>query len=149
MRCVSVVRSAGPPRHRPQPPSWRELTGAAQQNDPASTLSLYRDALRLRRGLSGLADDEPLTWHDLGDDVLAFDRGSRFRCVVNLSARPVPLAGQGQPVLTSDGRNQLAYELQLINRSSSTATDGSARGTSARSTPPGSCAWRRAGATSS
>jgi alpha-glucosidase len=86
----------------PQPLSWRELTVAAQRDDPASTLSLYRDALRLRRGLSGLADDEPLTWHDLGDDVLAFDRGSRFRCVVNLSARPVSLAGQGQPVLTSD-----------------------------------------------
>ncbi len=86
----------------PQPPVWRELTVAAQRDDPASTLSLYRDALRLRRDLPGLADDAPLTWHDLGDDVLAFDRGSRFRCVVNLSARPVSLAGQGQPVLTSE-----------------------------------------------
>jgi alpha-glucosidase len=85
----------------PQPASWRELTVAAQRDDPASTLSLYRDALRLRRDLPGLADDASLTWHDLGDDVLAFDRGSRFRCVVNLSARPVSLAGQGRPVLSS------------------------------------------------
>jgi alpha-glucosidase len=85
----------------PQPGSWRALTVAAQRDDPASTLSLYRSALRLRRTLPGLADDEPLTWCDLGDGVLAFDRGGRFRCIVNLSHRPVPLAGQGEPVLTS------------------------------------------------
>jgi alpha-glucosidase len=86
----------------PQPGSWRALTMAAQRDDPASTLSLYRAALRLRRSLPGLADDEPLTWCDLGDGVLAFDRGSRFRCVVNLSGRPVSLTGQGEPVLTSE-----------------------------------------------
>jgi alpha-glucosidase len=85
----------------PQPGSWRALTVAAQRDDPASTLSLYRSALRLRRTLPGLADDEPLTWCDLGDGVLAFDRGGRFRCIVNLSHRPVPLAGRGEPVLTS------------------------------------------------
>src|SRR4051794_13354591 len=85
----------------PQPETWRELTVAAQRDDPASTLSLYRRALRLRRTLPGLADDPPLTWHDLGDGVLAFDRGRRFRCIVNLSDRPVPLVGQGEPVLTS------------------------------------------------
>ena len=85
----------------PQPASWRELTVAAQRDDPASTLSLYRSALRLRRALTGLAGDGPLTWRDLGDGVLAFDRGSSFRCIVNLSERPVPLAGQGDPVLTS------------------------------------------------
>jgi alpha-glucosidase len=85
----------------PQPESWRELTMAAQRADPASTLSLYRSALRLRRDLPGLADDAPLTWRDLGDGVLAFGRGSRFCCVVNLSDRPVPLAGHGDPVLTS------------------------------------------------
>jgi alpha-glucosidase len=86
----------------PQPAAWRELTMAAQRDDPASTLSLYRNALRLRRDLPGLADEAPLTWRDLGDGVLAFDRGSRFRCVVNLSDRPVSLAGQGGPVLTSE-----------------------------------------------
>jgi alpha-glucosidase len=85
----------------PQPETWRELTVAAQRDDPASTLSLYRRALRLRRTLPGLADDPPLTWHDLGDGVLAFHRGRWFRCIVNLLDRPVPLVGQGEPVLTS------------------------------------------------
>ncbi|SFK49844.1 glycoside hydrolase family 13 protein [Geodermatophilus ruber] len=89
----------------PQPPGWQSLTVAAQQGDPASMLSLYRTALRLRRSLPGLADG-PLTWRDLGEDVLAFDRGTAFRCVVNLSGRPVPLAGQGRPVLTSEAAGE-------------------------------------------
>ncbi|WP_245817697.1 glycoside hydrolase family 13 protein [Geodermatophilus saharensis] len=84
----------------PQPASWRSLTAQAQRDDPSSTLSLYRDALRLRRQLLG---EEPLTWLDLGEDVLAFDRGSALRCVVNLSARPVPLTGLGTVLLTSGG----------------------------------------------
>ncbi|MGY1635935.1 glycoside hydrolase family 13 protein [Geodermatophilus sp. SYSU D00742] len=86
----------------PQPDSWRTLTVAVQRADPGSTLSLYRSALRLRRSLPGLLDDESLTWFDLGEDVLAFDRGEAFRCVVNLSDRPLPLAGLGRPVLVSE-----------------------------------------------
>jgi alpha-glucosidase len=65
---------------------------AAQQADPTSTLSLYRAALHLRRSLADLRT-APLTWYPAGDDVLAFDRGPAFRCVVNLSARPVPVEG--------------------------------------------------------
>ncbi|MGY1831885.1 alpha-amylase family glycosyl hydrolase [Geodermatophilus sp. SYSU D01180] len=82
----------------PQPASWRDLTVEAQRHDPTSTLSLYRAALRLRRELLA---EEPLTWLDLGAGVLAFDRGPALRCVVNLSARPVPLAGLGRVLLTS------------------------------------------------
>ena len=62
-------------------------------------LSLYRAALRLRRERVA---EEPLRWLDLGADVLAFDRGAGFRCVVNLSARPVPLGGLGELLLTSE-----------------------------------------------
>ncbi|MGY1787705.1 glycoside hydrolase family 13 protein [Geodermatophilus sp. SYSU D00698] len=84
----------------PQPASWRGLTVEAQRDDPSSTLSLYRAALRLRRELLA---EEPLTWLDLGADVLAFDRGPALRCVVNLSAEPVPLPGLGRVLLTSAG----------------------------------------------
>ncbi|SFT65303.1 alpha-glucosidase [Geodermatophilus amargosae] len=83
----------------PQPASWASLTVEAQDADPSSTLSLYREALRLRREL---LSEEPLTWLDLGADVLAFDRGPALRCVVNLSAAPVPLAGLGRPLLASE-----------------------------------------------
>jgi alpha-glucosidase len=76
----------------PQPPAWSPLTVAAQDADPDSTLSLYRAALRLRRALPEL-HTAPLSWRPSGDDVLAFDRGPGFACVVNLSARPVALEG--------------------------------------------------------
>jgi alpha-glucosidase len=82
-----------------QPPGWATLTVAAQQGDPASTLALYRAALHLRRSLADLRT-APLTWHSAGTDVLAFDRGPAFRCVVNLSAHPVPIEG---PVLLASG----------------------------------------------
>jgi alpha-glucosidase len=84
----------------PQPPDWAELTVAAQQADPASTLSLYRAALRLRRGLPGLRD-AGMTWRDAPGEVLAFDRGTALRCVVNFSGAPLDLTGHGRLLLTS------------------------------------------------
>jgi alpha-glucosidase len=77
----------------PQPEAWSALTVAAQRTDPASMLSLYRAALHLRRELPDL-HTAPLTWRPSDDEVLAFDRGSGFACVVNLSARPVALEGR-------------------------------------------------------
>ena len=76
----------------PQPPGWSALTVAAQDADPASTLSLYRAALRLRRSLPDLRSS-PLVWRPSADDVLDFERGPSFRCVVNLSGSPIPLEG--------------------------------------------------------
>ncbi|WP_348633794.1 glycoside hydrolase family 13 protein [Blastococcus sp. CT_GayMR16] len=84
----------------PQPTSWAALTVAAQGADPASTLSLYRAALRLRRSVPAL-HAEPLSWVSSDDDVLAFDRGPAFRCVVNLSDRSIDLGGQDRVLLAS------------------------------------------------
>jgi alpha-glucosidase len=78
----------------PQPQSWADLTVARQSGDPASMLSLYRAALRLRRTLHG-----PMAWFDAGADVLAFRRGA-FSCLVNLSESPVRYSGR--VVLASD-----------------------------------------------
>jgi alpha-glucosidase len=85
----------------PQPPGWATRTVAAQRADPASTLSLYRTALRLRRSLLDL-HGTPLSWCPSADDILAFDRGAAFRCVVNFSAEPLDLAGQGRLLVASE-----------------------------------------------
>ena len=45
----------------PQPRDWKALSVEAQQSDPASTLRLYQDALRLRHELPALGDGT-LTW---------------------------------------------------------------------------------------
>jgi alpha-glucosidase len=90
----------------PQPPEWAALTAERQATDPGSMLTLYREALKIRREHPGL-QGEDLTWRDAPADVLVLDRGSRLRCVVNLGAEPVELAGHGRVLLAStplDGR---------------------------------------------
>jgi alpha-glucosidase len=77
----------------PQPPDWTALTVAAQDADGGSTVSLYRAALQLRRSLRGLRTEQ-LAWRPSPDEVLAFERGPSFTCVVNLSDRPVALDGE-------------------------------------------------------
>ena len=58
----------------PQPTDWAGLTAEAQEADPGSTLSLYRRALRIRRGSPVLGDGE-LIWRESGsDEVLAIER---------------------------------------------------------------------------
>ena len=91
---------AGVPPWLPQPPDWAHLTAEAQRDDPGATLSLYRSALRIRRSLPAL-HEAPLGWLDAGADVLAFQRGPAFGCVVNLGDRPVALARGGVVLLAS------------------------------------------------
>lgn len=74
----------------PQPAAWAGLAADVQERDPGSMLSLYRQALALRRQ-PPLVGDSPLTWRDGDARVLAFSRGERFTCVVNLADRPVDL----------------------------------------------------------
>ena len=92
----------GPPGSEPwlpQPSGWRALTVEAQRDDPDSTLSVYRDALAIRRvepGFGGL----DLRWCDAPPGVLDLRRGADIRCIVNLSPRPVALP-PGAEVLVS------------------------------------------------
>ncbi|GAA4228911.1 alpha-glucosidase [Streptosporangium album] len=82
----------------PQPPAWKRLTAEAQAGDPASMLSLYREALRLRREELG---DGTLNWLDTTDEVLAFTRESGVTCVANLGLEPVRLPPHDAVLLAS------------------------------------------------
>jgi alpha-glucosidase len=84
----------------PQPPSWEGLAAAVQSGDPASTLELYRAALRLRRSHPALGDGT-MRWLDATDGVLAFARDPGFGCVVNVSGPPVALPAGARPLLAS------------------------------------------------
>lgn len=83
----------------PQPSGWGELSAEAQAQDSGSTLSLYSEALRLRRELGSL--DEELTTVDMGPDVVAYRRGSGLTCVVNLGSEPVELPAGASVLLRS------------------------------------------------
>ncbi|NMM17284.1 MAG: glycoside hydrolase family 13 protein [Cellulomonas sp.] len=92
----------------PQPTDWADLTVAAQESDPASMLRLYRAAFAIRRNEPDLGDG-PMVWITTGGDaVLAFARGPRFACVVNLGNEPIELPAHDHCLLASgpldDGR---------------------------------------------
>ncbi len=83
----------------PQPAAWADLSVAAQEADPGSTLHLYRDLLAVRRSEPALGDG-PMTWIDSADDVLAFARGGLV-CVVNLGEEPATLPDHTDVLLSS------------------------------------------------
>jgi alpha-glucosidase len=85
------------------PADWAALTAAAQAEDSASMLSLYRDGLRARRATAALGDGD-MRFIPSADAVLAFARGDHFACIVNFGPDPVELP-PGSTVLIAS--NQL------------------------------------------
>lgn len=91
--------------HLPQPEWFASSSVEAEDGDPASTLSLYRRALELRRILQA---DEELEWLETGaEGVLAFRRPSGWVSVTNFGAEPAPLpeaiSESGAELLLSSG----------------------------------------------
>lgn len=84
----------------PQPAHWKDLSVAAQTDDPASMLELYRRALHLRRDHPALGEGD-LTWLDAPAGVLAHRREPGFVCVVNLSSEPYELPAHDAVLLAS------------------------------------------------
>jgi len=85
----------------PQPAHWRSLTVAAQDTERDSMLSLYREALRLRKAHPALGDGA-LTWREAPDGVLLFARDPGLVCAVNLSDSPYPLPDHERVLLASE-----------------------------------------------
>ena len=89
--------------HLPQPAWFAEHSVEAQEEDPDSTLNLYRHALRLR---GELQSQETLEWVETGeDDVLTFRRPNGWICVTNFGTAPSPLP-EGELLLSSSPLGQ-------------------------------------------
>jgi alpha-glucosidase len=84
----------------PEPADWSSLTVEKQLADPDSTLSLHREALRIRHEHPGL-QSEDFAWRESAEGVLDFVRGNSFRCVVNISGAAVTLGGSASVLLSS------------------------------------------------
>jgi len=74
--------------HLLQPKWFGAYSVEAQEGDAGSTLSLYRKALAVRRGLQ---TGNSLTWVDGTDWVLHFTRPGGWQSVTNFGAAPVEL----------------------------------------------------------
>lgn len=90
----------------PQPEAWAGLTVEAQRREAASTLALYRAALRIRREHPALGSGPAthrLDWHEQGvpAGVLAFAREPGFVCAVNLTGGAVRVPPYGALLLSS------------------------------------------------
>ncbi|MER6165484.1 glycoside hydrolase family 13 protein [Streptomyces violaceorubidus] len=72
----------------PQPASYASYAAAGQRNDPASTLSLYRRLLTLRR--RHRLGEGPLRWQESPGHVLHFANGC-VQVMTNFGTEPVPL----------------------------------------------------------
>ena len=74
----------------PQPESYANLSRDLQDNDPSSTLSLYKQALALRKELK--LGEGSFDWL-IVDDVLSYQNGS-LTVVHNFSDKPLDLEGK-------------------------------------------------------
>jgi alpha-glucosidase len=86
----------------PQPDSWADLSVAAQEDDPNSTLRFYRRAIAARHELA------PTLEHDVSllptsAGVLAFARRPGFVCVLNCGSRRARLPQVGELLISSGG----------------------------------------------
>jgi alpha-glucosidase len=82
----------------PQPDVFGALSVESQKDRPDTMLTLYQRALALRR--AHFAADEVHDWIDLGDEVIAFRRGSGVICVVSFGRNAVRLP-EGEVLLAS------------------------------------------------
>jgi alpha-glucosidase len=90
----------------PQPAGWGGYSVAAQDGDPDSFLTLYREALRIRRWHPALGagpdGGDSMRWLDAPDDALFFARDPGFLFVANLGTAPLRLP-EFREVLLSSG----------------------------------------------
>ncbi len=94
----------GPPGSTPwlpQPPTWRDLTAAAQAGDPDSFLELYRAAIRIRRSHPAVRGSG-IAWLPAPDRVLRFARPGGLEVIVNLGPDPIDLPPGRTVLLASD-----------------------------------------------
>lgn len=84
----------------PQPAEWARFTVDAESRDPASTLSLYRAALRIRRTHRGFAG-ATFRWLPSAPGTLLFARGEGLQCAVNLSSVSMKLPQNSSVLLAS------------------------------------------------
>ena len=84
----------------PMSPWMGNFSAESQDGVAGSTLTMYREALALRKLEEGLGDG-PMTWIKAGKDVVAFSRPGNFACYINFGeAIEIPA---GATVLISSG----------------------------------------------
>jgi alpha-glucosidase len=82
--------SANPATWLPMPPQWSALTVERQLGAAGSPLTLFRQAIELRRDRVEF-DGATVEWLACEPDALGFGLAGGLVCVLNASADPIPL----------------------------------------------------------
>jgi alpha-glucosidase len=85
----------------PMPDGWAEVTIAAEDDDPHSTLNQYRAMLRLRHANPALASSS-LSVEVIDGHLLVIGRGPDFTCLVNCGTETVTAEVVGRTLVASD-----------------------------------------------
>jgi alpha-glucosidase len=89
----------------PQPADWGDYSVAALDGDPGSFLTLYREALRIRRWHpalgTGFAGGDSMRWLEAPADALFFARDPGFLFLANLGTTPLRLPEFREVLLAS------------------------------------------------
>jgi len=83
----------------PQSPWWGKFSAESQDGVNYSTLSMYQEALAIRKAEQGLGDG-PMEWIEAGSDVVAFERPGDFACYINFGTA-IELPAHSQILLSS------------------------------------------------
>jgi alpha-glucosidase len=83
----------------PQSPWMGKYAVDTQDGVEGSTLTMYRQALAIRKAEPGLGDG-PMEWIEAGKDVVAFERPGDFACYINFGA-PIQLPSNSKILVAS------------------------------------------------
>jgi alpha-glucosidase len=85
----------------PQPLRWKARTVEVERDDPDSVLTLYNEALKIRRAHPAFGDGD-MEWLDSPPEVLMFRREPGLVCVVNFADAPFSLPDNARTLLESE-----------------------------------------------
>ncbi len=83
----------------PQPSEWARFAMNVEAQDPASSWSLYKKSLALRRSHPALGGEGVITWIDASEGILHFTREPGLEVVVNTNPSTVKVSVHGKLIL--------------------------------------------------
>ncbi|WP_067477300.1 glycoside hydrolase family 13 protein [Dietzia timorensis] len=75
----------------PQPEGLAEITAERQAHEPGSMLTLYREAIALRKSFAGYREPD-ITWHDAPNGCLSWSYDGGVHLLLNATSTPVDFA---------------------------------------------------------
>jgi alpha-glucosidase len=88
----------------PQSNGWGERAVDTQQGVSGSFFEMVKSALKIRKSEPGLGDGQ-MTWIDVNDEVIAFERPGKFACYVNFGAADVSIPTGADVLVSSNPLN--------------------------------------------